>query len=64
MSWQVTLRQASDGYVVWEGTVTGSQLVREVPDGSYEVTVNTGPDNSYWPSAAASTTSGWLDSPR
>jgi Ca2+-binding RTX toxin-like protein len=52
--WQVTLVQASDGALVWEGAVTGNQLVREVPDGIYEVIVNTGTDNRYLPSTSSS----------
>lgn len=52
--WQVSLIQAPDGYVAWQGAVTGGQLTRDVPDGSYEVRVASGPDNPLWPSGAAS----------
>ncbi len=52
--WQVSLIQSSDSYLAWQGTVSGGQLVRDVPDGTYEVRVASGPDNSFWPSTAAS----------
>ncbi len=52
--WQVSLILAPDGPVVWQGEVTGGQLVREVPDGTYEVRVASGPDNTLWPSSASS----------